>query len=158
MKKIREKQPGLNFRKLVKTLSNNALKYLISVAYTEASYRNLNIPKSNLNEELPTIKIVGGDFVKIKDQKYLIAAYNLGDSNWIELEENEIKEFDFKNIDWLKLKKEDKPIQIRLDGEEESKTIEFHSRSKIFWFNKLLENESKDEIEEFKFDKITFDD
>jgi RNA recognition motif-containing protein len=131
---------------------------LISVAHTEASYRNLNIPKSHLNEDLPTIKIKGGDFVKIKDQKYLIAAYQNETSDWIELEKDEIVEFDFEKIEWLKLKKEDKPIQIRLDGEEENKTIEFHSRSKIFWFNKLLETESKEDFVDFKFDKITFDD
>ena len=158
MKKYREKQPGLNFRKLVKTLSNNALKYLISVAHAEAGFRNLTIPKSSLNEELPIITIKGEQTIHIKDTKYVIDSYDIGDGNIVELEKNQFIKLNLEELDWLKLKKDNTPIKIFLSGENDSKTVELHSRSKIFWFNKLIETTTENSLDDFKFDQITFDD
>ena len=142
MKKMQFKQhSGLNFKKLIKKLSNNALKYLINVAYHEASYRNLKINIQNLGDDLPTIELYLDTLVTIRDKTWKCVEYTFGDGEWTVLSPQHSTIFDFENLDWYQKYKDKTPISIKListENENEEKIIEFHSRSKIFWFAKLL--------------------
>lgn len=132
---------GLNFKKMVRLLSNNALKYLISVSNQEASYRNLKINIPNLGEDLPIITLHNNQVVYIRDEKWIIDSYTLGDGQWQSVLDLTPISINAEALNWLELYKAKSPISIKLVSEcsKEEKTIEFHSRSKIFWFNNLLQ-------------------
>lgn len=139
---------GLNFKKMVRKLSNNALKYLISVSNQEASYRNLKISIPNLGEDLPIIELFGERVVLIRDQEWKIKAYTLDSEDWVILDAGMAVVINPEEENWFEKYKEKKPIAIKLTSHDtaDEKVIEFHSRSKIFWFAKLLE--PKEEVDD----------
>jgi len=141
---------GLNFKKLIKKLSDNALKYLINIAYHEASYRNLKINTPNLGEDLPILEIKGGQILNIRDKQWKIVSFTYGNGEWDDLITDYGDTFTITiNLDeynWFQKYKDRTPISVKLvavENEQEEKIIEFHSRSKIFWFNKILQNNKK---------------
>lgn len=154
---------GLNFKKMVRRLSNNALKYLISISNQEASYRNLKITIPNLGEDLPVITLQDNQTVYIRDEKWIVNSYTLGDGEWKLLSDTILIDIDTETSNWFELYKDKTPISVKLVAESsnEEKIIEFHSRSKIFWFNKLLHDDVETSIisddysisdDEFDFD------
>jgi len=143
MKKMSfKKRAGLNFKKLIKNLSNNALKYLINVAYHEASYRNLKINTPNLAEDLPELELFGNSIITIRDKDWIVDSYTFGgESEWVELEPEMNVIIHPEDEKWYDKYKEKTPISIKLksaDNQNEEKIIELHSRSKIFWLHKIL--------------------
>ena len=143
MKKMSfKKHSGLNFKKLIKNLSNNALKYLINVAYHEASYRNLKINTPNLAEDLPELELYGNSIITIRDKDWIIDSYTFGgESEWSKLENGMNVVIYPEDENWYDKYKEKTPISIKLksvDNPNEEKIIELHSRSKIFWLHKIL--------------------
>jgi len=148
MKKVSIKRhPGLNFKKIIKNLSNSALKYLINVAYHEASNRNLKINTQNLAEELPILEIYGNSILNIRDTKWNVSSCTFGgNAEWISLENGMNVVIYPEDEDWYKKYKDKTPISIKLtsvNNPNEEKIIELHSRSKIFWLHNILTESTK---------------
>ena len=151
MKKHRFKPTaGLNFKRIVSTLSNNALAHLVTIATQEASHRNLKLTLPNLGEHLPVIYL-RQQVVTIRNEEWKLASYKLGTSNWVTIPSYDTIEIDPEQHDWFALYKQRSPISIKLVSLRSAaeKIIEFHSRSKIFWFNKLLTASNTPRVEQY---------
>lgn len=159
---------NINFHKLVKNLSTNALRYLINIAKQESFNRLKH--RENIefeNKKLPKLYFTHGTIVKIKNEECKILRYHL---SIFDVTTNQYRDIttnvtphltvpsyciDVDLYKWEELVKDNRPIKITLLNLEKQTTfdIELHSRSKIYWFHKVLENATSEPFEK-KFNLI----
>lgn len=161
---------GINFHKLTKSLSTSALKYLISVAKQESFRRTKNQTFAKFeNKDLPVLRFNAHTIVRIKDNDWKIASYRYAiiSNETVRQENVEVTHnayvptyvINTELYKWDELVKRNVPIVLYLKNiNNESVTeIELHSRSKIFWFHKLLENANEEPFErKFTFKESEF--
>lgn len=135
---------GVNFHKLIKGLSTNALKYLINIARQETNRRrSKRIFPEFENKDLPQ-KISFDQYTKllIRNEYYTIDSYDIG--NNIQQRVTSAVEIDIQH--WKELAQQDTPISITIKNKTNSeyKRIELHSRSKVFWLINLIIQSDED--------------
>jgi len=157
---------GINFHKLIKGLSNNALRYLINIAKQESFNRSKNVIQPEFeNKALPKLHFTSHSLLTIKEEVWKVVSYK-----YAIYENNEYKkytaavvhnayvpvyEIDVELYKWEELAKQNMPITVTLLNVNNHTTydVQLHSRSKIFWFHKILENAKVEEFErKFSFD------
>lgn len=159
MSKI-ENETGINFHTFLKGLSTNALKYLINLAKQESIRRSQTRTFAEFeNKALPKLKFNSHTILKIKENYYKIFSYTfskfengvLKPYNTTVVENAYVPDYiiDVEIYDWQKLVELKAPIVIKLKNVHDDSffEIELHSRSKIFWFNKLLETSIQEPFE-----------
>jgi hypothetical protein len=126
---------GLNFHKMIKGLSANALKYLINLASKELKKRNKNIYPSFENKTLPVLRFSISTFINIKNEIFNISSYTINKT--VTFANSDETVLNLENYDWL-----NNPITITLTNCKnlEKMEIVLQSRSKIVWLNKLIED------------------
>ena len=133
---------GVNFHKLIKGLSTNALKYLINIAKQETNKRRVKrtFPEFE-NKDLPN-KISFDQYTKllIRNTVFQIDTYDTG--NGIQNKVTNYVEIDLTN--WKELTEQKHPISVTIKNSNEQKIIELHSRSKIFWLINLIIQSDED--------------
>lgn len=145
-----ENVEGVNFHKLVKGLSNGALSHLIEVASKESMNRNKqrHFPEFE-NKKLPVLNFTKATIIKIKGVEYKIKGYETRvvkdlethtSSTWLQIDDAKYS-IDCENFNF-----ENEPIKIFLEAfvDKAVRTEALNSRSKVFWFYKLLENSVQD--------------
>lgn len=148
---------NINFHKLIKGLSTSALKYLINVAKQETVRRSKTRTFPTFeNKALPKLEFDSKTIITIRDVKWKITSftyYKMLENDIAcyvsKVQDNENIVIDVEKYDWEKMMEIDKPLSITLTMLEYPnvhQNIEMHSRSKIFWFYKLLENKEEVKI------------
>lgn len=147
-------ETNVNFHKLVKGLSTNALRYLINVAKQESFNRNRDraVPEFE-NKELPKLYFTANDVLNIKNEEWKIVAYEYGykrnetyQTHHVDVTPNPYVPthcIDVEIYKWKELVDANLPIKIFLKSLENEMQIELISQSKIFWFHKVLQNAKK---------------